>query len=87
MDFETLASQFVRNNAKARSLSNEWSSSLLQAMTSENDELLRGIIDEFDRAAKGDASEAPGQAGANSSVDDSGGVQLAQGFAETASGE
>ena len=87
MDFEALATRIVRNNAKARSLVNEWSSNLLQAMTSESDELLKEIIDEFDRTAEGDATEASGQAGENESVDDAGVVQLAEGLTEAASSE
>ena len=87
MDLEALATRIVGNNAKARSLANEWSSNLLQAMTSENDELLRGIIDEFDRAAERDAAKASGPTGPDQSVDNGGGVQLAEGLAEAASSE
>ena len=75
MDFEALAAKFVESNAKARSLRNEWSSKILKAMTSDSDELLNGIINEFiDRTAEGSTSEAPGQAGADSSVDDGGSI-------------
>ena len=87
MDLEALAAQLARDNAKARSLANEWSSNLLQAMTSENDELLRGIIDEFDRAAEGDVAEASRPAGQNQPVDNGGGVQLAEGRTKAASSE
>ena len=85
MDFEALAAKFVESNAKARSLRNEWSSKILKAMTSDSDDLLNEIINEFiDRTANGNTTEAPGQAGANSSVDDGGSVQLAtEGTGET----
>lgn len=88
MDFEALAAKFVESNAKARSLRNEWSSKMLKAMTSDSDDLLNGIINEFvDRTAEGSTAEAPGPPGANSSVDDSGSVQLATEGTSEASGE
>ena len=75
MDFEALAAKFVRSNASARSLRNEWSSNIMRAMTSDSNEMLNGIINEFiDRAAEGSTTEAPGPTGADSSVDDGGSI-------------
>ena len=75
MDFEALAAKFVESNAKARSLRNEWSSKILKAMTSDSDEMLNGIINEFiDRTAEGSTAEASRPTGQDSSVDDGGGI-------------
>lgn len=88
MDLGDWAAQVAKNNAASRLRSAAWSRRMAAALVDEETDLLDELIDELTepRAADSDATEASRSSGAAGSVDQPGGVPMAEELASETSG-